>query len=365
MTYTYIPGAAPAGQNGRATVRQSNIELLRIVAMMLVLIVHADFLALGAPDALALKALPVESGLRVWLQGFALVCVDVFVMISGYFGIRPSVCGVLNFAFQIIFWRIAVAIVAVAAGFASYGAVLRNLTPFAGDWFSPCYMLLMLVSPALNTFVEKLDRRAMGRYLLIFFGLQTVFGWIPGTVYDGGSSLISMVGLYLLGRYVKLHVSEESRRRIGVSRGILLYILLVTVNSIAYCAGTILLSESVLLRAPRALFVVYSSPLNIAASVALLVAFSNIELKSRIINSLAKSAYSVLLIHLNPLVFGFYLAAWQTIYNDYGAAAWFVALIPGCAAVYLACAVADRVRIFLWGRIMFYWHKRDKAVKNL
>ena len=48
MTYTYIPGAAPAGQNGRATVRQSNIELLRIVAMMLVLIVHADFLALGA-----------------------------------------------------------------------------------------------------------------------------------------------------------------------------------------------------------------------------------------------------------------------------------------------------------------------------
>ena len=98
MTYTYIPGAAPAGQNGRATVRQSNIELLRIVAMMLVLIVHADFLALGAPDALALKALPVESGLRVWLQGFALVCVDVFVMISGYFGIRPSVRGVLNFA---------------------------------------------------------------------------------------------------------------------------------------------------------------------------------------------------------------------------------------------------------------------------
>ncbi|MEZ3520647.1 MAG: acyltransferase [Muribaculaceae bacterium] len=365
MTYTYIPGAAPAGQNGRATVRQSNIELLRIVAMMLVLIVHADFLALGAPDAQALKALPAESGLRVWIQGFALVCVDVFVMISGYFGIRPSVRGVLNFAFQIIFWRIAVAIVAVAAGFASYGAVLINLVPFAGDWFSPCYMLLMLVSPALNAFVEKLDLRAMGRYLLIFFALQTAFGWVPGAVYSGGSSLISMIGLYMLGRYVKLHLSEERRRRVGVSRGLLLYILIVTVNSIAYCVGTILLEGTFLSRSAYSLFMAYSSPLNIAASVALIVAFSNIELKSRIINSLAKSAYSVLLIHLNPLVFGFYLAAWQAVYRDCGAATWFAALIPGCAAVYLACTVADRVRIFLWERIMFYWHKQDKAVKNL
>ena len=48
---------------------------------------------------------------------------------------------------------------------------------------------------------------------------------------------------------------------------------------------------------------------------------------------LAKSAYSVLLIHLNPLVFGFYLAAWQTIYNDYGGRRMVCRAYSRCAAV--------------------------------
>lgn len=33
------------------TKRQSNIELLRIIAMFLVLVVHADFWSLGGPNA--------------------------------------------------------------------------------------------------------------------------------------------------------------------------------------------------------------------------------------------------------------------------------------------------------------------------
>lgn len=364
MKYEYIPGASPAGQGSRP-VRQSNIELLRIVAMLLVLTVHADFLALGAPDGAAFHSAPVATSMRVWVQGLALVCVDVFVMISGYFGIRPSVRGVANFAFQIMFWRIVIAAVAAAAGWASFGVIAKNMLPFTGDWFSPCYMLLMLLAPALNAFIDKCDAKAMRRYLCVFFGLQLVFGWLPSTVYAGGYSLISMIGLYLLGRYIKLHVGADRLASFGVRRPLIAYFAITSVNAMACVAGVQLFSGTKIANAAYNLFMAYSSPLNIAASAALLVAFANIRLTSKAVNGLAKSAYSVMLIHLNPLLLGFYLGAWQWVVDVWGLDMWFVLLLPGIVAVYLGCTLADRVRIYLWELIMFYWHKQDKAVKNL
>ena len=55
-------------------VRQSNMELLRIIAMFLVLLVHADFFSLGAPSASDCVNAPVESSLKVFFQ--AIICMS-------------------------------------------------------------------------------------------------------------------------------------------------------------------------------------------------------------------------------------------------------------------------------------------------
>ena len=68
--------------------RLSNIELLRIFSMFGVLIVHADFGALGNPTHTELFFTPVFTIMRTFIEAFAIVAVNVFVLISGWFGIN-------------------------------------------------------------------------------------------------------------------------------------------------------------------------------------------------------------------------------------------------------------------------------------
>ena len=83
--------------------RQVNIELLRIIAMLLVLLNHstwnAHYFNIGMVHTDLLKSIGV---LEVYSWIF--VCVPCFVVISGYFGIHWKWKGLFNYLFQIGFW---------------------------------------------------------------------------------------------------------------------------------------------------------------------------------------------------------------------------------------------------------------------
>ena len=81
--------------------RDSNMELLRMIAMGLVLLVHADFFSLGAPSNVDAVQNPLDSSLRVFFGYLAWPCVDIFVLLSGWYGIKPSIKGACNFIFQL------------------------------------------------------------------------------------------------------------------------------------------------------------------------------------------------------------------------------------------------------------------------
>jgi len=47
-------------------IRESNFELLRIIAMFMVLVLHADFQALGEPTRADIISSPLTSSLKVF-----------------------------------------------------------------------------------------------------------------------------------------------------------------------------------------------------------------------------------------------------------------------------------------------------------
>ena len=89
-------------------VRNSNMEMLRLLAMFMVLVYHADFLSLGVPKMdFAMNASQwIDSSLRFLIQSACVVCVNVFVMLSGWFGIRPKLDRFISFLFQVTFFTI-------------------------------------------------------------------------------------------------------------------------------------------------------------------------------------------------------------------------------------------------------------------
>ena len=77
--------------------RQSNFELLRLIAMLMVMICHA----VGYVQETSLFGIAGISKLAV--NQLCLICVNVFVMVSGWFGIKSSLKGVAKLLFQVFF----------------------------------------------------------------------------------------------------------------------------------------------------------------------------------------------------------------------------------------------------------------------
>lgn len=88
--------------------RDSNMELLRIVSMVLVLISHASYTSLNPPAQADISTSLDSAFLRVLAESFSVVCVNVFVLISGWYGIKVRWSRFAELIFQVVFISISI-----------------------------------------------------------------------------------------------------------------------------------------------------------------------------------------------------------------------------------------------------------------
>ena len=196
--------------------RQSNMELLRLVAMMMILVMHMDYGAFGLPTAESVEQAPMTTFGRIFVEHLCLVAVNVYVLISGWFGIRPKMKSFVRLMLQVAMYSIIITGAFLLLGKATFkiGYVTDMLIIGKQYWFVVSYLLLYLVSPILNTFVEHSSKREFQWMLLVFFGFQFVYSWIFGLEeFAGGYSALSFMGLYLLARYVKIYENDNDNER--------------------------------------------------------------------------------------------------------------------------------------------------------
>ena len=61
------------------------MELLRMIAMFMILIIHANMISLPKPTHAELVVSPLSTATRYLIESFGIVGVDIFVMLSGWF----------------------------------------------------------------------------------------------------------------------------------------------------------------------------------------------------------------------------------------------------------------------------------------
>lgn len=186
--------------------RQSNFELLRIVAMLMVLSVHANYISFGFLTANEIHANPVGSFGRAFAEAATLAGVNIFVMISGWFGIKASLKGFCNFVFQVLYFFALSLLVTCLLGLNQLSLVnvaYLFCLPNRG-WFIICYMTLYVLSPLMNSFLDSAPKRVQLQLLCAFFALQTLYGFIGNsTNYSFGYTTLSFIGLYLLSGFLR------------------------------------------------------------------------------------------------------------------------------------------------------------------
>lgn len=321
--------------------RQSNFELLRIVAMMLVLVVHADYLSLNMPTRAELLSDPALSMGRISVEMLAIVCVNLFVFISGWFTIRPSLKGLLKLLFQIFFFLTLGYFLAVPLGAVKTPTVVGLVTTLLKPgWFIISYTLLYCISPILNAFIEKADRRSYIWVLCSFFCLQLLWGTVYHTMeFNRGYSVLSFIGLYLLANALK---RKNIQDRWPAACFLITYLVITAVNSgfqwyvIEYAVK---LENSV---------IAYNNPLTIVATVCLFLFFAMLRLGSnRLINWAGRSAFAVYLLHSYSLM-PVYARQCREIFERYDGAVYLLYVGAFILLVFAVSVLLDQVRIALW-----------------
>lgn len=276
--------------------RLSNIELLRILSMVMILVVHIDGASLGQPAPSG--DLSSLTGRQVWqlaVESFSIIGVNLFTLISGYFGIRLSVKSASSFLFQCLFYAVGIATVAPLFlhghfSWTQWGDSWLILT-HTDLWYVPCYFLLMLLSPALNAGLKALNLRQCLVTTGLFAAYTLWVGWWWGKSFNPtGYTIMQLILVYMIGHCISRipALTQPSRRRSVISL-------------VAYLITTAAVFLSALYLPPLKAFA-YNSPLVMAASVALFLCFRAMKFQSPAINYIAKSSFAVYLLHKNPLI---------------------------------------------------------------
>ena len=282
--------------------RQSNMELLRIVAMLLVMVVHADFRALSVPSVADFDSDTVRTVMRLVFESLSIICVNTFVLLSGWFGIHFKFSRLWEFLFQIAFFVVLFYGLAVVTrpdeALSLSGASNLLLLGQWDYWFVKCYLMLYIFSPVLNAFVEHATQRQFAIVLVLFYVFQTIYGLIGGAEwFQLGYSGISFMGLYLLARYVRLYPCRITTLR--WSTDLAIYLVLAAVMTII---GVAVLAAGLDPRLINRLYA-YTSPLVIVAALYFLLMFSKIKMPHiPIVNWIASSCFAIYLVHSNSWV---------------------------------------------------------------
>ncbi|MBP5528976.1 MAG: acyltransferase family protein [Lachnospiraceae bacterium] len=205
--------------------RQLNMEVLRIVAMLMIITLH--YLDKGG----VLKEFELKMGLNrnlAWIiEAFCMGSVNIYVLISGYFLSKSE----FKFKKVIVLWAqilcyswIITAIFAIvtkgAFNFANgiYDAIPLVL-PVTGShyWFGTVYILLYLFVPFLNKGIEAMDKKQFKGILIaavaVFSLWNTILPFTQPLADREGMDICWFVCLYLIAAYIRKYPEDFKLNR--------------------------------------------------------------------------------------------------------------------------------------------------------
>lgn len=221
------------------TKRQANFELLRIVAMMMIIALHylnkSDLILLYTEEHSA-----VNYAAHL-IESFCIVAVNCYVLLSGYFLVesawKPK--RVVSLVAQILFYSLLIPIVLSCIGVVSFGELsvydwLNYVLPIETEhyWFATAYLVMYVLAPILAAGVKAVEKRTLQTiifFLLLYFSLWKSL--VPAKLatdrygYDFGWFLC----LFLIAAYIRLYGLPRLEKKrnavllyVGMSLGIFL-----------------------------------------------------------------------------------------------------------------------------------------------
>lgn len=342
--------------------RSSNIELMRIV-MILLIIMHHYVVNSTVMDAVHMDAITLNViFLQLWGM-WGKTGINAFVLVSGFFLCTGSLTWqkYLKLLLEIMFYNIVIYVVLLLLGYEvlSLKAIFRVFFEVfyeAGNSFSASFMLFYLFVPFLNMFIKNLNKKEWYHLLslLVFVQVVTVTFFFSHAF----NEISWYMTLYLLGAYLRLHASDWSRKfslswKYLIALVILAWISVLGIDYLCYqlhrgswYSAFYFVSDS-------------SKLLAFLIGIAIFQTFRNLPLGYNcLINELSKTTFGVLLIHANSDAMRKFL--WQDVVQvpamlDAPLLSLICHAAVSAVLIYIICAAIDYARIIFLEKPVMAW----------
>lgn len=336
--------------------RNSNFEILRIIAMFMIIIHH---LAYHSQFNFPYNEITFN---RLWIQFIQIggeVGVNVFVLITGYFMLNHSfkIEKVLKLWFEVLFYSIVIYVLMCLIGRETFTIVglVSSFMPISREkwWFASSYIILYILSPYINILITNISKKVYKKLLIICFVMWVIFPTFLFTSF-GSNNVMWFIYLYLLAGYIKKYEDE-----LGVvvdfsfskwfMTSIAIYILTFLSALLIDIVG---LSNYNIAKCATHFYGKNQLPI-LMISLCLFMAFKKLEIRTnKFINKVALTTFGVYLIHDNPAMRGF---IWNDLFKTYlysDSRYLIIYSIVVAFVIYIVCSIIDFVRINLAEKVI-------------
>ncbi|EMR04756.1 acyltransferase [Cesiribacter andamanensis] len=341
--------------------RESNIELLRIVLMLMIIGFHLLVHGAGVGSGETFTLTTSTDLIYILLKSFLVLAVNCFVFISGYYRIRLKIRTALSLILQTTFYSLLFLVALESTPLHQLGVVklLESLMPiFAGTWwFITAYFALYLLSPLLNRAVDSFSKK---QFLFVVLSL-TFLNCVGGLLFEDsamgfnrGFSLVSFIHIYLLGQYIRRHYSTAKLAKWSpaVYMGCSLLLFLLAYASIEHLTGKGI-----------SLVFAYNNPIVLLSAIAFFFMFKRFSLHSGLINSISPYVLGVYLFHDHPLMRQHLIEQVFTTSLQGSAMLHFGYLLLITFGIFMAGYLVDRLREYLLAPLVHLLMQKSDLIR--
>ena len=353
---------------GTPQTRNSNLELFRIITMLLI-VAHHYVVNSGLTDPGGPVYSSSLTGHTIFLLLFGAwgkTGINCFVLITGYFMCKSRITArkYVKLLLEVELYKIIFYFVFLAAGYVEFTPkyILKSVLPIIGVTtdFTGCYLMFYLCIPFLNVLLHNINERQHFRLLLLSGFIYIFLGTVPKITVS--MNYVSwFIVLYFIAAYVRMY-PKKIYENVWLWSYLTLISLVLSVVSIIVCRWV----GGQIGRPELSFYFVSDSNkiLAMATAFCAFMFFNRLNLRyNRMINTIAASTFGVLMIHANSDAMRQWL--WRDTLNNVGMydSPWLVIHAVGSVmGVFLVCTLIDQARIYFVERPFFkfwdeHWNK--------
>lgn len=349
---------------GKAVVRDSNIELYRILVMLLI-VAHHYVVNSGLVPLMCEVPGDISSIYLFLLGAWGKIGINCFVLITGYFMCKSQITlkKFLKLLLEVEFYKIAIALIFWVTGYEPYTmkSFIKVILPIEGvnDGFTSCYLLFYLLIPFINILIQNMNEKLHLALVSICLFIYTILGTLRFMSVEMNYVSWFFV-LYLIASYVRCYPKKifDNAWVWGAASVVSVVLSIVSVLWPIRSGTPVAITEVYY-------YVLDSNKiLAVVTGFCTFMLFKNIKIKkSRIINTLAASTFGVLQIHANSEAMRRFL--WVDLLENiayFGSRILIIHSMVCVVGIFLICCAIDQLRIRFLEKPFF--HMLDKYIEN-